>query len=309
MRKLILTCLILSACGKAPATDDFSDLSGLDEKSDSFSYRMKLVGSLTYGTSATTKYTQTPRYRAFKFTAQADDAISAWVRSTQGDAVAWLLDASYNVVTFNDDADATTSDAHLVAHLGTAGTYYIVLRDYNLATHYFTVSLDSGCTAHYTGGGTADENVAGMESLLSFTPSFQLVHGSVPACLDLTSSAVRTQVAAAVLANNNVYWASNAQPVGQAVKSGAADFLATLVNARQALDNLAAMAPLSNATFQSLYPHANDLQSGLVGDSKSNPKAFFEFDLHIEAAECSQDAHVRVDTRAGQIVILRALGC
>ena len=40
----------------------------MDEKSDSFSYRMKTLGTLTYGdTSASKAYTKTPRYRAFKF--------------------------------------------------------------------------------------------------------------------------------------------------------------------------------------------------------------------------------------------------
>src|SRR5689334_4393096 len=137
MRTLILVyCVALAACGKAPVDDSFEDLAGLDQKSDSFSYRMKVLGSLAYGSGKTALYTSTPRYRAFTFTAAADDSVSAWVTSTQGDAVAWLLDSAFNVITSNDDADSTTTNSHLVAHLGKAGTYYIVFRDYYLASHY-----------------------------------------------------------------------------------------------------------------------------------------------------------------------------
>src|SRR5262249_41487805 len=150
MRTLLLcSSVLLAACGKAPNDDSFTDLVGLDQKSDSFSYRMKIVGTLAYGDSATTSYTKTPRYRGFSFVAQTDDTISAWVSSPHGDAIAWLLDESFNVVTANDDADSTTSDAHLVAKLGHGGTYYIVLRDYYLAPHHFTVSLNSECTAQH----------------------------------------------------------------------------------------------------------------------------------------------------------------
>src|SRR5437763_5363479 len=154
---ILLSCLALAACGKAPVDDSFGDLAGLDQKSDSFSYRMKILGSLAYGSAKTSLYTSTPRYRAYSFTAKADDNVSAWVTSTQGDAVGWLLDSAFNVVTSNDDADTTTVNSHLVAHLGKAGTYYIVWRDYYLDTHYFTVSLSTGastaCNASYTAGG------------------------------------------------------------------------------------------------------------------------------------------------------------
>jgi hypothetical protein len=310
MRTLILfSCVALAACGKAPVDDSFDDLVGLDQKSDSFSYRMKVVGSLAYGSSQTVKYTSTPRYRAFTFTANADDSVSAWVTSTQGDAVAWLLDSAFNVITSNDDADSTTSNSHLVAHLGQAGTYYIVFRDYYLASHYFTVSLDSGCTAKYAGGGTVDEGVAGYESLMGYTTSYQLVHGSVPACLDLKDSTVRSTVAAQVLASNNVHWATSATPVVQPIATGASGFLSALSASRQQLDNFAASSPVSTAAFKQLYSNVDDFQSVVVSDSQTSPSSYFEFDLHIEAGACSQDGHVRIDTRTGQVLILRALGC
>lgn len=306
---MLMCCVALAACGKAPIDDSFDDLAGLDQKSDSFSYRMKVLGSLAYGSGKTSLYTSTPRYRAFTFTAAADDSVSAWVTSTQGDPVAWLLDSSFNVITSNDDADSTTTNSHVVAHLGQAGTYYIVFRDYNLASHYFTVSLDSGCTAKYAGGGAVDESITGYESLMAYTASFQLVHGSVPACLNLKDSTVRSSVAAQVLASNNVHWATSAAPVVQSISTGASAFLSTLSSARQQLDTFAATSPVSTAAFKQLYTNVDDFQSAVVSDSKTSPSSYFEFDLHIEAGSCSQDGHVRIDTRTGQVLILRALGC
>jgi hypothetical protein len=138
---VLISCLALAACSKAPVDDSFSELSSVDLKSDSFSTRMKIVGDLGYGAPTTVKYTKTPRYRAFTLTVSSEQNVSAWIRSSQGDAVAWLLDASFKTVAFNDDADASTLDSHLVAHVE-AGAYYVVFRDYNLESHYFDVSLD-----------------------------------------------------------------------------------------------------------------------------------------------------------------------
>src|SRR6266567_4342634 len=95
MRILACTLLVsgLAGCAhKSPVTDDFSDLSGMDEKSDSFSYRMKILGSLDYGASSdSVKYTHSPRYRAFKFGGYEGDRVDVWVRSSDGgDAVAWV---------------------------------------------------------------------------------------------------------------------------------------------------------------------------------------------------------------------------
>src|SRR5262249_49330770 len=129
-------------------TDDFSDLSGMDEKSDAFSYRMKIVGSLDYNhTSSSVKYTSTPRFRAFKFSGHAHDLVDVWVKSTDGgDAVAWVLDNSFHVLGTNDDADATTTDAHISLTLPSSSslTHYIVFRDYNTSTAHFNVTLDGG---------------------------------------------------------------------------------------------------------------------------------------------------------------------
>jgi hypothetical protein len=145
---MVCAALVLAACGqdgKAPIADDFSDLASLDQKSDSFSSRWKLLGTLAYGDSKKVTYKNPPRYRAFKLSGQQGDAITIDVTSTVGDAVAWLLDASYNVVAMNDDASAGTSDAHIAQTLPASGAYYVALRDYSLQAHSFTVKLLQEC--------------------------------------------------------------------------------------------------------------------------------------------------------------------
>jgi hypothetical protein len=135
---------------------------------------MKIVGSLDFGTtSATVKYTSSPRYRAFKLAANGGDTVDAWVRSTKGDAVAWLLDNDFNIVASNDDADHTTLDSHIVATVpaSASATHYIVFRDYSLESHNFTVQLagtvsfdacevDADCVAVSYGGCCPDGTLA-----------------------------------------------------------------------------------------------------------------------------------------------------
>src|SRR5262249_45864068 len=147
----ILPMLLLAACtGGAPKTapaDDFTDVAGAGEKSDSFSKNMKIVATLDWNqTSGPIAYTKTPKYRVVKLAANLGDHLDAWVRSTDGDAVAWLLDGSFKVLARNDDAGDDTLDAHLVFDFGPArsGTYYIALRDYALARATFTVEMDGG---------------------------------------------------------------------------------------------------------------------------------------------------------------------
>jgi hypothetical protein len=169
----ILACsLVLAACSsKAPVNDDFSDLSGLDEKSDSFSYRMKILGSIDYGgSSSSLEYTNSPRYRTYTFSGYEGDRVDAWVRSTDGgDAVAWVLDNSFNVLSSNDDADGNTLDSHIFFTLPASDsvTHYLVYRDYALSNAHFAVDLavqpydtscatDDDCTAVDRGGCCTD---------------------------------------------------------------------------------------------------------------------------------------------------------
>ncbi|MCX5747234.1 MAG: hypothetical protein NT062_32595 [Proteobacteria bacterium] len=136
------------ACGtsKAPVDESFEDLAGLDSKSDYFSYRLKMVGTVADGASMAVPYTKTPRFRGVIIAGSAGDSVDIWVRSTDGgDALAWLLDDRYKVIAKNDDADdadGTTTDSHLqvVLPASTSGTYKVVFRDYDVAKHTFTVS-------------------------------------------------------------------------------------------------------------------------------------------------------------------------
>lgn len=146
MKKLLACWILVAACAsKVPVSDDFTDLQGQDEKSDSFSYRMKIVGTIGYGdaTSPVT-YNKSPRYRAYKFDGYEGDRVDTWIRSPNGgDAVTWLLDGSFKVLASNDDADDGTLDSHISFTLPASqkAVHYLVYRDYALATAKFAVEL------------------------------------------------------------------------------------------------------------------------------------------------------------------------
>jgi hypothetical protein len=142
-----LSSLASVACTtqKAEVTEDFSDLAGIDQKADSFSYRLKLLGTLVDGDAKHAAYTKTPRFRGYDFHAAAGDQVDVWVRSTTGDALAWVLDGKFRVIAKNDDADATTTDAHLAVTLPDSGVadgrYYLVFRDYHAQSRPFTIAF------------------------------------------------------------------------------------------------------------------------------------------------------------------------
>jgi hypothetical protein len=158
MRRIAVALMFVAACsgGKTAPTDDFSNLDGVDQKSDAFSTHMKIVGSLDYNTtSSTVKYTSSPKYRAFKFAGNKGDQVDVWVRSPDftGDAVAWVLDNNFKTLSSNDDADDTTLDAHISLTLpgnknASIVTYYVVFRDYWMSRSNFQVSLSG--PADYT---------------------------------------------------------------------------------------------------------------------------------------------------------------
>ena len=131
---------------KATPDDSFEGLAGFEEKADQFSTRMRLVGSLDYGqTSAAVRYHNPPLYRAFKFGGQKGDKVKIDVTSSNGDAVAWLVDNSFKTLAFNDDSGNST-DSHLEATLpGNTNpaivTYYIVFREYSRLDATFKVKL------------------------------------------------------------------------------------------------------------------------------------------------------------------------
>jgi len=126
--------------GKPPlyAKDEYFGESSLDV----FSGRMQIIGTLLYGQSAFVGYFNPPRYRAFRFTAVKDDIVDVWVRSGDGDAVAWVLDTNFQTLGWNDDANAATSDAHIRLVIPTSEPiFYIVFREYRFAFSHFEVYL------------------------------------------------------------------------------------------------------------------------------------------------------------------------
>jgi hypothetical protein len=189
MRICLASILVLAACAqqKTTVTEDFSDLAGQDEKSDAFSYRMKIVGSLDYGqTSASVKYTKTPRFRAVKFGGNAGDQVDVSVRSNDGgDAVAWVLDNSFKVLGSNDDANSNTYDSHISLTLPASSsvTHYIVFRDYDLVTSHYSVALTG------TGAGPScnlDSDCVGIA----------IADGKVEECNNSTKTCERVDISA-----------------------------------------------------------------------------------------------------------------
>jgi hypothetical protein len=119
---------------KAPVHDTFTRL--LSGKADSAN-----ISSLGYGKTSSPVMVRANSYGWFQLSGNIGDDISIWVRSQNGDAVAFLLDANDDVIASNDDADYSTSDAHLTATLPADGTYFIAFREYSYSAATFTVSL------------------------------------------------------------------------------------------------------------------------------------------------------------------------
>jgi hypothetical protein len=108
---------------------------------------VKVLGALVYGeTSPSVLYRRPPRYQAFSFTGAPGDDVDIWVRSTDGDAMVWLIGPQFQVLAQNDDADLGTRDAHVRHVLDSAsgaGTYLIVFREYSQLTSHVTVALQA----------------------------------------------------------------------------------------------------------------------------------------------------------------------
>src|SRR6478672_11507884 len=143
-RTLILALAFAAGCTgeKAPVDDTFSDLQGADEKSDKFTGKMTIVGSIDYGQTLGPFKHAANKWSALKFAGDEGDAITVDVKSTNGDTVAWVLDNDFNIVAFNDDYKGGT-DSHIEVKLpaNASRTHYIVTRDYYKGAMKFTVSL------------------------------------------------------------------------------------------------------------------------------------------------------------------------
>src|SRR5207248_2054574 len=101
-----LALVALAGCNRTPSSDDdFSDLASLDEKSDGFSKKMKIVGSLEYGQSTDVAYHNPPRYAALKFNGSEGDQIAITIDSGDGSSIFWVLDSKFKVLLRSEDQD------------------------------------------------------------------------------------------------------------------------------------------------------------------------------------------------------------
>jgi hypothetical protein len=104
----IVASALLSACHScsSPKSATGEEKQAATQLAGAFGKGTQIVGSLSYGrTSDAIAYSDPPRYRGLiTFAGAAGDAVDIWVRSGNGDAIAWLADGSSNVIAKNDDA-------------------------------------------------------------------------------------------------------------------------------------------------------------------------------------------------------------
>jgi hypothetical protein len=136
---MLLAVSALAACRpmvKAPVHDTFTKVGKADA-----------IAPLGYGATSQVVKTRGD-YGWFKLEGRSGDEIAIDVKSPNGDAVVFVLDAYDDVVAVNDDADALTSDSHLTTALPADGSYYIAFREYSFAPASFTVTLQGAPAQH-----------------------------------------------------------------------------------------------------------------------------------------------------------------
>lgn len=147
--------MLLAGCsaGKTNVSDEAIDLQ-TDLKSDLWK-RTQFLGNFATNTKAVpVSYHNPSLYRSFSFNAEGGKQVDIWIRSTDGDAVAWLFDYKGKRIGFNDDADSTTYDANIHATLPVNGNgfWYVYFREYSKSDATFLVSAGVG----YDGGNLGD---------------------------------------------------------------------------------------------------------------------------------------------------------
>lgn len=145
--------LAWSAVGCAGAVESEAQST---EDSELSASRVQVLGAIDFGDTKLASYTSSPKYRAYSLKAKAGDHVDLWVRSTNGDAVAYLLDASFATKITNSDANATTRDAHIEATIPADGTYYVAFRNRAAAAADFSILLDWSSPALPPGTSTND---------------------------------------------------------------------------------------------------------------------------------------------------------
>lgn len=167
---VLMLCVPACATDGTDDSDDFSDLASVDAKSDAFSYRLQVLGDLSYGEgSASFDYTATPRFQGFTFTAgDGDRAVVNVFSETAGTVpIIWILTDKFKVVKRVDGEVGSNFALLGPVDLPAAGNYYIVYRERNLKNATFSVELSSpnrsapfvsaGCPGTWTDGATAGQ--------------------------------------------------------------------------------------------------------------------------------------------------------
>jgi hypothetical protein len=171
MRRSFLIVCVAAFAGCGPVTSEFineefdwlTGRNGMGDPNREFSRRIQVIGPLNFGErSSPVQYHNPPSYRAFTIAAQPGDPIDVWVRSSDGNASAWLFDASFHTVAKNDDADMTTKDSHITATVppGQPVSWYIVFREHSGADATFNVMLAAKPAPNYFACATDADCVA-----------------------------------------------------------------------------------------------------------------------------------------------------
>jgi hypothetical protein len=152
----IVACALGLSCGCGQRSGNHDATTG-DDQALAFATQTQVLGSIAPGETRTAAYANPPLYRAFRFAGNAAETVDFWVRSGDGDAMAWVLDGNFGILAANNDADASTTDAHVVAALPWDGIFFITFRERARHAAHFTVSFaaapDGGATAPLTDGG------------------------------------------------------------------------------------------------------------------------------------------------------------
>lgn len=130
----------------------------------------EILGTIAYGeTKAGINYKSPPNYRALSFTAAAGDVVDAWVKSDDGDALAFLADAKWKTFATSDDAADDDTNSHLQATIPAAGKYYVVFRERDFEPATFSVSLTGPAPAG--GGGSVVDAQDPCDDALPIAPN------------------------------------------------------------------------------------------------------------------------------------------
>ncbi len=103
---------------------------------------LERVGDLAFGESKSVPYSDRPLYRALRVTAAKGDLLDVTVAGNGLDPKVWILRAADSrTLALNNDADASTHDAHVELVAPFAGDYLVVFREMNREDGSLTVSL------------------------------------------------------------------------------------------------------------------------------------------------------------------------